>query len=128
MITYDHVKNVMSSPPAKDLIDLYNLINKVISAHPDCVQEDDPSHLLNTNNSFCVSATSIQSNYVAFVLGKNKKANFPTEVMQSFYNIDNKYKLQFGKIGGKQIDGCICLIHKEARNFDLQKAYDYIYR
>ncbi|MFK8103936.1 MAG: hypothetical protein AB8G15_15490 [Saprospiraceae bacterium] len=128
MITYDHVKTVMSSPPTKDLIDLYNKINKVISEHPDCVTDDNPTELLQQQASFCISATSIQSQYVAFVLGKNKKAKFPTAVMHVLYNIDTDFKLQFGKISGKQIDGCICLIHKENRDFDLQKAYDYIYR
>lgn len=129
MITYNQVKNAMSSPPTRDLVDLFNSLSIEISRHRSCINDENPfDRLMQELNSFCISATSIQSNYIAFVLGKNIKSTFPPDVIQMFYNIESCYKLQFGQIGGKQIDGCICLIHREAKNFNLQQVYEYIYK
>jgi len=129
MITYDQVKSAMSSPPARELVDLFNSMSLDISRHETCINDENPfDRLMKEKDSFCISATSIQSKYIAFVLGKNVESTFPPEVIQMFYNIESCYKLQFGQIGGKQIDGCICLIHKEEKNFNLQKVYEYIYK
>lgn len=134
MISYKKVTRVLQNPPTKDLVDLYNEIDLGISRHNLCVNEDEPLKYLNeadifgkVKGKFCVSATSIQSKYVAFVLGKHVDATFPSDIIQMFFNIGNDYKMQFGKIKGKKIDGCICLVHQEAKNFDLQKIYDSIY-
>ncbi|HFC00309.1 MAG TPA: hypothetical protein ENJ53_05845 [Phaeodactylibacter sp.] len=134
MISYKKVSRVLQNPPPKDLVDLYNEIDARISNHTYCVTEDEPLKYLDEVNvkgelvgKFCVSATSIQSKYVAFVLGKNAKTTFPNDIIQMFFNIENCYKMQFGRIKGKKIDGCICLIHQEDENFDLQRVYDSIY-
>ena len=134
MINYKKVSRVLQNPPPEDLVDLYNELDSQISSHDLCVNEDDPlKHLYETDISgkikgkFCVSATSIQSKYVAFVLGKHVESTFPEDVIRMFFNVENNYKMQFGKIKGKKIDGCICLVHQEDSNFDLQRIYDSIY-
>jgi len=134
MISYKKVTRVLQNPPPEDLVDLYNEIDYKISNHELCVNEDEPLKYLYEKNSkgdlkgkFCVSATSIQSKYVAFVLGKHIDAIFPSDIIEKFFNVENCYKMQFGKIKGKKIDGCIALIHQEDKNFDLQKVYDSIY-
>lgn len=134
MISYQKVSRVLQNPPPEDLVDLYNEIDFRISTHNLCVNEDEPLKYLyetdrrgNPVGKFCVSATSIQSKYVAFVLGKHVESNFPPDIIQLFFNVENCYKMQFGKIKGKKIDGCICLLHQENSNFDLQRVYDSIY-
>lgn len=134
MISYKKVSRVLQNPPPRDLVDLYNEIDAEISNHTCCVTEDEPlKHLYEINSKgeligkFCVSATSIQSKYVAFVLGKHAKTEFPSDIIKLFFNIETNYQMQFGKIKGKKIDGCICLIHQEDKNFDLQRVYDSIY-
>ena len=128
MITYEQVKKAMNNPPTEDMVHLYNDLGDYISEHPLCVNDDNPFSKLNTSGNFCISATSIQSKYIAFVLGKHMDSQFPEDVIRTFFNIDSVYKVQFGQIKGKEIDGCICLIHQEHSNFDLQKVYDHIYR
>mgnify|MGYP000014265855 CR=1 FL=1 len=127
MITYEMVKRAMVNPPTEELVDLYNELGDYIGEHPLCINDDNPFKKLGKVGSFCISATSIQSRYIAFVLGKHVKSIFPEEVISQFFNIENSYKVQFGHITGKQIDGCICLIHKENNNYDLQMIYDKIY-
>ncbi|MEM9824209.1 MAG: hypothetical protein AAF985_24200 [Bacteroidota bacterium] len=128
MITYEQVKKAMNNPPTEDMVHMYNDLGDYISEHPLCVNDDNPFSKLNPSGNFCISATSIQSKYIAFVLGKHMDSQFPEDVIHTFFNIDNCYKVQFGQIKGKEIDGCICLIHQERSNFDLQKVYDHIYR
>ena len=127
MISYEQVKIAISPPPPKKLIDLFNEINEAITTHPKCITDDNPFEKLLRNRYFCISATSIQSKYIAFVLGKHCKSRFPEEVISLFFDIDNAYRLQFGNIPGNQIDGCICLIHEEEEEFDLEKVYFDIY-
>lgn len=134
MISYKKVTRVLQNPPSEDLVDLYNEIDLQISAHYLCVNEEEPLKYLHESDiygkikgKFCVSATSIQSKYVAFVLGKHVDSAFPEDIIQMFFNVENDYKMQFGKIKGKKIDGCICLVHQEDNNFDLQRIYDSIY-
>lgn len=127
MITYQRVSNLLPNPPSERLIELYNEIDEKIINHSLCVEADAPLKHLYEIGNFCVSAASIQSKYVAFVLGKHVDTVFPEEIIQLFFNVENCYKMQFGKIKGKRIDGCICLIHQENKNFDLQKIYDSIY-
>ena len=128
MITYEQVKKAMVNPPPEDLVHLYNDLGREISQHPKCINEDNPFRKLTENGSFCISATSIQSKYIAFVLGKHVDCSFPQEVIQMFFNIENCYNVQFGQISGKNIDGCICLVHQEDEKYDLQKIYDHIYK
>lgn len=128
MITYEQVKKTMINPPAKDMVHLYNDLGKSISLHEKCINEDNPFKKLSEKGTFCISATSIQSQYIAFVLGKYVYSCFPEEIIHMFFNIDNEYHVQFGQIKGKNIDGCICLIHKENKKYDLQKIYDHIYK
>ena len=134
MISYKKVSRVLQNPPPEDLVDLYNELDLQISVHELCVNEDEPlkylhetDHQGKVTGKFCVSATSIQSKYVAFVLGKHVESVFPNDIIQMFFNVENDYKMQFGKIKGKKIDGCICLVHQEETNFDLQRIYDSIY-
>ncbi len=134
MISYKRVSRVLQNPPSEDLVDLYNELDLRISAHELCVDEDEPLKYLHETDihgkikgKFCVSATSIQSKYVAFVLGKHVDSVFPNDIIQMFFNVENDFKMQFGKIKGKRIDGCICLVHQEENNFDLQRIYDSIY-
>ena len=134
MISYKKVSRVLQNPPSEDLVDLYNELDLRISDHELCVNEDEPLKFLHETDysgkikgKFCVSATSIQSKYVAFVLGKHVDSVFPEDIIQMFFNVENGYRMQFGKIKGKKIDGCICLVHQEESNFDLQRIYDSIY-
>ena len=128
MISYDQVMKVMANPPTEALIEMYNSISEIIMGHPDCVNDKNPFRKLARSGTFCISATSIQSNYIAFVLGKNVENEFPAEVLNHFFSIDNAFQVQYGKIHGNQIDGCICLIHQEKNEYDLQEVYNYIYQ
>jgi hypothetical protein len=128
MISYDQVMKVMDNPPTEALIEMYNSISEIIMNHTDCINEKNPFRKLSRPGTFCISATSIQSKYIAFVLGKNVDNEFPTEVINYFFNIDNNFQVQYGKIQGNQIDGCICLIHQEAKEYDLQEVYNFIYQ
>lgn len=127
MISYEKVQRVLKNPPTVDMVELYNDMDRNISTHPMCVNEEEPLQYLKEAGKFCISATSIQSKYIAFVLGKNVISTFPDDVIQLFFNIESDYKMQFGKIKGEKIDGCICVIHQESTDFDLQKIYDNIY-
>ena len=128
MITYEQVKKAMINPPCEELVHLYNDLGKEISLHPKCINEDNPFRKLNETGTFCISATSIQSRYIAFVLGKHINSEFPQDIISKFFNVDSDYRVQFGQIRGKNIDGCICLVHKEEEKFDLQRIYDHIYK
>jgi len=128
MISYDQVMKVMANPPTEALIEMYNSISEIITNHPDCINEKNPFRKLTRSGTFCISATSIQSDYIAFVLGKNVENEFPAEVLNHFFNIDNAFRVQYGKIHGNQIDGCICLIHQQSEEYDLQEVYNYIYQ
>ncbi len=127
MITYEQLQTILPEPPTRELLSLYNEIDNSISEHPKCVNDDNPFDKLNNFGNFCVSATSIQSKYIAFVLGKKAATEFPYEIIKLFFNIDSDYSLQFGEIKGTDIDGCICLVHQERRNYNLQEVYDHIY-
>ncbi|MFT4668252.1 MAG: hypothetical protein ACI8YQ_004972 [Polaribacter sp.] len=127
MITYEMVKRAMVNPPQKDLVDLYNELGAYVTEHNHCINDDNPFQKLDKIGSFCISATSIQSSYIAFVLGKHSDSIFPEDVINKFFNIPSDYNVQFGNITGKQIDGCICLIHLEDKPYDLQMIYDKIY-
>ncbi len=127
MITYEMVKRAMINPPKEVLVDLYNELGGYITEHKNCINDENPFRYLGKKNSFCISATSIQTNYIAFVLGKHVRSAFPEEVIRKFFNISTDFKVQFGNISGKQIDGCICLIHMQDAPYDLQLVYDKIY-
>lgn len=127
MITYEMVKRAMTNPPVEALVDLYNDLGAYITNHNLCINDENPFRKLGKKDSFCISATSIQTNYIAFVLGKHVKSVFPEDVIAMFFNIPPEYKVQFGNITGKQINGCICLIHMEENMYDLQNIYDKIY-
>lgn len=127
MITYEMVKRAMVNPPQEALVDLYNDLGAYITNHQDCINDENPFRKLGKIGSFCISATSIQTSYIAFVLGKHTKTVFPEDVISQFFNIPSDYKVQFGNITGKQINGCICLIHLEEAPYDLQAIYDKIY-
>lgn len=128
MISYDQVKQAMQNPPEKILVDLYNDLCDFITKHPDCITDTNPFQKLFSVGSFCISATSIQSNYIAFVLGKHVQTIFPEEVIHRFFDIDCGFKVQFGEVTGNQINGCICLIHQEGCKFNLQEIYNHIYK
>ena len=128
MITYEQVRKAMTNPPTEDLVHLYNDLGEAINAHPLCVTDENPFKQLDKSGNFCISATSIQSNYIAFVLGKHTASVFPEDIISLFFNVNNRYKVQFGEIKGKKINGCICMIHQEVNNYDLQEVYDNIYR
>lgn len=127
MITYAQVKKAMFNPPPEPFVIIFNEIGLSISQHPLCIADKNPFNKLKGSDSFCISATSIQSNYIAFVLGKACESEFPADIMQLFFNIDTDFKVQYGKIKGEEIDGCIYLIHQQEEKFDLQKAYRSIY-
>ncbi len=127
MITYEMVKRAMVNPPQEDLVDLYNELGAYVTDHKDCINDENPFQKLEKKGSFCISATSIQSSYIAFVLGKHSDSIFPEDVISKFFNIPSEYNVQFGNITGKQINGCICLIHLEDKPYDLQIIYDKIY-
>lgn len=128
MISYDQVMQAMDNPPSESLIEIYNKLSEALTNHPDCINDKNPFRRLSKPGTFCISATSIQSRYVAFVLGKNVINEFPSDIINQFFNIDHAFRVQYGKIKGNQIDGCICLIHQEETEYDLQKVYNYIYK
>ncbi len=127
MISYDRVKRAVNPAPPLDLIQLFNELEEKVCAHPNCINDLDPFAKLKDDGSFCLSATSIQSNYVAFVLGKYHNSSFPEEVIQLLFNIPTDYSLQFKEIEGRRINGCIVVIHLMEEKLDLQKIYDHIY-
>ncbi|HKK89362.1 MAG TPA: hypothetical protein VJ917_10965 [Saprospiraceae bacterium] len=127
MITYDQVKEAVHPTPPLDLIQLFNELEDKICGHPDCLNDLDPFAKLKDDGSFCLSATSIQSNYVAFVLGKYHKTSFPEEIIQMLFNVPTDYSLQFKEIDGRRINGCICVIHLLDEKLDLHRIYDHIY-
>ena len=127
MITYTQVKKAMLNPPTEDLVHLFNILDHDISHHSLCINDDNPYDRLIEKNSFCISATSIQSKYIAFVLSKQVGSEFPPEVMKDLFDTDPAYTLQYSTIKGNKIDGCICLIHKEDKNFDIREVYQNIY-
>ncbi|MBT8219705.1 MAG: hypothetical protein KJP00_07770 [Bacteroidia bacterium] len=126
-LTYEQIKTVIDPPPSPKLLSIFNDLEKKIAQHPSCVTEEYPfEHLANIGN-FCITASSIQSKYIALILGKHVETSFPTDVMQQIFNIDPSVKLQFAKIKGLEYDGCISCVHEENGFFDLQKIYDMIY-
>ena len=127
MVTYNQVKCAINPPPPEKMVDLFNDLNEYITTHPECINDDNPFERLIEQKHFCISATSIQSQYIAFVLGKHCRADFPEDIIHFFFDISSDFKLQFGSIPGNQIDGCICLIHQEDYDFDLQQVYYDIY-
>ena len=127
MITYQQVQKAMLNPPPEDLIDLFNELNNRISRHDHFIDDDNPFNKLKKSGTFCMSATSIQSDYIAFVLGKHTDSQFPSEVLQLFFNIDPDYRMQFSPIEGKEINGCICVIHFRDEEFNLKEVYEHIY-
>ena len=106
---------------------LFHDLETNITKHSGCVIEEFPFKYLDVPGNFCITASSIQSKYVAIVLGKHVSTEFPTEVIQMFFNVPPKIKLQFAKIKGIEYDGCITCLHEESGFFDLQKIYDLIY-
>ncbi len=124
MISYQHIKSMMQVPPPEALVDLYNAIGSQLVKHHQYVSQRSelvlPQH-------FHICGASIQSHYIAYVLGKLACSNFPPEVIHIFFDIDANYKVQFGEIGGERIDACICVIHQENTPFDLQAVYKHIY-
>ncbi len=127
MITYAQVKEAMFNPPPKPFVDIFNELGTAISKHRSCINDKNPFEKLNKTGSFCISATSIQSQYIAFVLGKHCNSNFPEDIMQLFFNIHADFQIQYAKIRGKDIDGCIYLIHQDDDGFDLEEVYASIY-
>ena len=128
MISYDQVIKVMDNPPTEALIEMYNSISDSIMNHPDCVNDKNPFRKLSRPGTFCISATSIQSKYIAFVLGKNVNNEIPPEINNHFFTIDNNFRVQYGKIQGSRVDGCICLVHQEVIEYNLEEVYNYIYQ
>lgn len=124
MITYEQVQLSMPHPPPKELVNLYNELGDKLIDHPSFVRS---RHELYIKDSFCICATSIQSKYVAFVLGKYAYSDFPEEIVQLFFNIHSQYRVQFGNIDGSRVDGCICVIHSEGKTYNLQQVYEHIY-
>ncbi len=127
MITYEQVESSMLNPPPRRIIDIYNELGVAILNHPLCIKEQKSYREKFAMGKFCICATSIQPDYIAFILGKHINSKFPDEVINLFFNIDSAYRIQFGKITGKNVDGCICLIHQKNENFDLDKVYEFIY-
>ena len=127
MISYDKVKSSVRPAPRQELVELYNELDRHLSNHPNCINEVNPFSRLYKENHFCISATSIQSNYIAFVLGKHHNSIFPTDIMIQLFNVESNYTMQFAEIPGKHIDGAIFVYHRENEELDLQKIYDHIY-
>lgn len=127
MISYDKVAEAMPNPPTIEMVDLYNDISYHIQQHTGFVDDKNPYNRLQNTGTFCLNATSIQANYIAFVLGKHVQHAFPSEILSLFFNLDSQYKMQYCKIDGNTIDGCICVVHQEENNLDLQEIYDHIY-
>ena len=126
-LTYNQIKSVIDPPPSKDLVEIFHDLENTIASYNECVTEEHPFQYLDQIGNFCVTASSIQSKYVAMVLGKHVKTEFPAEVIQLFFNVDPQIKLQFARIKGVEYDGCIVCLHQEQGFFDLQKIYDVIY-
>lgn len=126
-LTYNQIKATISPPPSKNLVDIFNDLELFIENHNNCVKEEFPFAHLKQPGNFCITASSIQSKYVAIVLGKHVDTQFPADIIQQFFNVDTHIKLQFAKIKGIQYDGCIACLHEEKGFFDLQKIYDLIY-
>lgn len=127
IISYQRVKNAMLVPPPEDLVDLFNYMGEKLSNHDHCIQDSNPFDKLFPSGGFCISATSIQKDYIAFVLGKHAQANFPTEIMSEFFDLGLEYTVQFGLVQGEDINGCIFLIHYDDEEFDLKDVYAHIY-
>ncbi|MFT5165563.1 MAG: hypothetical protein ACI8P3_000790 [Saprospiraceae bacterium] len=127
MITYEQVESSMLNPPPRAIIDTYIELGQAILNHPLCIKEQCSYKEKFELGNFCICATSIQPGYIAFILGKHITSKFPDEVINLFFNIDNEFRVQFGKINGRNVDGCICLIHQAEKNFDLQEVYEHIY-
>jgi len=127
MITYEQVESSMLNPPSRAIIDTYNDIGVAILNHPLCIKEQRAYKEKFALGKFCICATSIQPDYIAFVLGKHINSSFPEEIIHLFFNVSNDYRVQFGNIKGKNVDGCICLIHQKVQNFDLDQVYEHIY-
>lgn len=128
MMAYERISASVNPAPSRELIDLFNHLEIEISSHPKCINDLDPFTKLNNDGSFCLSATSIQSHYIAFVLGKYHESSFPPEVLQLIFNIPPKYKLQFKEIQGHRINGCICAIQLGTEKLDLVEVYNHIYK
>lgn len=126
-LTYQQIQAVIDPPPSERLVRVFNQLEESICQHPGCVTEEFPFHHLKSKGNFCITASSIQSKYIAIVLGKHVETDFPAEVIQMFFNVDAVIKLQFAKIRGIEYDGCITCLHEENGFFDLQKIYDLIY-
>jgi len=126
-LTYEQIKSTIETPPSEELIDIFIDLETRVQQYEQCVTEAFPFKHLETIGNFCITASSIQSKYVAMVLGKHVESEFPTEVIQMFFNVPPQIKLQFAKIKGKEYDGCIVCLHQEKGFFDLQKVYDMIY-
>ena len=127
MIPYAQVQEAMFNPPPKPFVDIFNELGSIISRHPECINDKNPFEKLHRPGSFCISATSIQTQYIAFVLGKHRDSHFPQDIMHLFFDIDPEFQMQYAKIRGQDIDGCIYLIHQEAEGFDLEEVYTSIY-
>ena len=127
IISYQRVKDAMLIPPPEDLVDLFNELVEKIQNHPDCVQDSNPFGMLFPEKGFCLCATSIQKEYVAIVLGKHGEGQFPAEVMNLFFELDQSYSVQYKKIQGEDIDGCIFILHYEDEDFDAEEIYRNIY-
>ncbi len=126
-LTYNQIKSVLDPPPSENLVNIFQNLEESVSNFSECVTEEFPFQHLETPGNFCITASSIQSKYVAMTLGKHVDTDFPAEVIQMFFNVDPNYKLQFANITGIEYDGCIVCLHQEPGFFDLQKIYDVIY-
>ena len=126
-LTYNQIKSVIDPPPSEHLVDIFHNLENTICSYDGCVTEEFPFKYLEHQGNFCITASSIQSKYVAIILGKHVNTTFPPEVIQLFFNVNPRIKLQFAKIKGIEYDGCIICLHEEPGFFDLQKIYDLIY-
>ena len=128
IISYQRVKDAMIIPPPEDLVDLFNDLVEQIQIHAECIQDSNPFDKLLPDCGFCLCATSIQKEYVALVLGKHQEGQFPVEIMGMFFELDSEYTVQYEKIKGEDIDGCIFVIHYEDEGFDASDIYREIYK
>jgi predicted PolB exonuclease-like 3'-5' exonuclease len=127
MISYKQVESSMINPPSREIIDIYNYLGESILDHPQCIKEQCSYKEKFAKGKFCICATSIQPSYIAFILGKHIDTVFPEEVIQMFFNVDNHYTVQFESIEGKNVNGCICVIHSCEQKFNLKTVYDNIF-
>ncbi len=127
MISYKQVESSMINPPPREIIDIYNYLGELILDHPMCIKEQTSYKEKFALGKFCICATSIQPDYIAFVLGKHVDTIFPEEIISLFFNVDNAFSVQFENIEGKNVDGCICLIHACDHKFNLKAVYDNIF-